>query len=103
MCGAYGAGARCGGGHAMGYNRPSLNPRRPHPTPSPLDVSRYIGYYRVMLVYDVLATLWETTSTDLEIAHAVEVRSGAQISRNIVNQHIRLLLNTGHITAKNSN
>ena len=56
-----------------------------------------------MLVYDVLATLWETTSTDLEIAHAVEARSGAQISRNLVNQHIRLLLNTGHITAKNAN
>jgi hypothetical protein len=56
-----------------------------------------------MLVYDLLATLWETTSTDLEIAHAVEARQGVQISRNIVNQHIRLLLNTGHITAKNAN
>lgn len=56
-----------------------------------------------MLMYDVLATLWETTSTDLEIAHAVEARQGVQISRNLVNQHIRLLLNTGHITAKNSN
>ena len=55
-----------------------------------------------MLVYDVLATLWETTSTDLEIAHAVEVRSGAQISRNIVNQRTTVHLN-GHITAKDSN
>jgi hypothetical protein len=56
-----------------------------------------------MLMYDVLATLWETTSTDLEIAHAVEVRTSEPISRNVINQHIRLLLNTGHIHARNRN
>ena len=54
-----------------------------------------------MLMYDLLATLWEKASTDLEIAHAVEVRTGSLVSRNVIDQHLTLLRTTGHIKAKN--
>lgn len=56
-----------------------------------------------MLMYDVLATLWETASTDLEIAQAVEARMSAQVSRNVISQHLTVLLNTGHIQARDRN
>ncbi len=72
-----------------------------HDTRKLLDVTRYIEYYLVMLTYDVLAVLWEHAATDTEIARAVEARSGLPCSRNLVDQHLRLLRTTGHVAARN--
>ena len=66
-----------------------------------LDITRYIEYYRVMLTYDVLAALWDSPATDMEVARTVEERLGAPFTRNMVDQHLRLLRTTGHVSTKN--
>ena len=62
-----------------------------------MTLSRYIEYYRDMLTYDVLAALWSAPATDVEVARAVEDRVGQTLSRNMIDQHLRLLRTTGHV------
>jgi DNA-binding PadR family transcriptional regulator len=52
------------------------------------------------MVYDVLATLWERPASGIEIARAVEDRTGLPISRNQAEEHLRLLRTCGYIAAR---
>ena len=54
-----------------------------------------------MLTYDVLAALWNAPATDVEVTRAVEDRLGTQLSRNSIDQHLRLLRTTGYVKTRN--
>ena len=56
-----------------------------------------------MLTYDVLAVLWEAPASDVEVARAIEDRLGAPMSRNMIEQHLRLLRTTGHLRTRAQN
>jgi DNA-binding PadR family transcriptional regulator len=64
-------------------------------------MTRYIEYYRVMLTYDVLAALWNAPATDVGVTRAVEDRLGTQLSRNFIDQHLRVLRTTGYVKTRN--
>ena len=53
-----------------------------------------------MLTYDVLAVLWEAPASDVEVTRAIEDRLGTPLSRNMIEQHLRLLRTTGHIRTR---
>ncbi len=54
-----------------------------------------------MLTYDVLAALWNAPATDVEVARAVEDRVGTPFSRNMIDQHLRVLRTTGYVRTRN--
>jgi hypothetical protein len=51
-------------------------------------------------MYEVLATLWNEPSTDLEVARAVEDRLGVPCSRNQADTHLRVLRTCGYVAAR---
>jgi DNA-binding PadR family transcriptional regulator len=60
-----------------------------------------------MLTYDVLAVLWEAPASDVEVARRVEDRLALRkaeadiyVSRNLVEQHLRLLRTTGYVQTR---
>ncbi|MBV8637562.1 MAG: hypothetical protein JO322_05710 [Candidatus Eremiobacteraeota bacterium] len=55
-----------------------------------------------MLTYDVLAALWNAPATDVEVARAVEDRVGTPFSRNMIDQHLRVLRTTGYVRTRNA-
>ena len=55
-----------------------------------------------MLTYDVLAALWEAPATDVQVARTVEDRIGLPLSRNQIDQHLRLLRTTGYVKTRDA-
>jgi DNA-binding PadR family transcriptional regulator len=54
------------------------------------------------MVYDVLATLWEGPSNDLQVARAIEDRLGTPCSRRLADDHLRILRTCGFVATRDA-